>query len=197
MREEIYGIGSEHVSNYDGVAIVKRKVDTRKREVEFESGGTRLVDVSDLSSGRFRKSSFNSYSVGDEFDSEDYGVVVIVNKLEDNRRLIRFKDTGNTGIYGTYSIKHGKMIDHEAKQRKYDVGTEHVTNHCGIVDVVKVVDNSRRIVVFRDVDKIKMTDVSSLLKGSVSYKYDYRVTEISDRQVDEFIHTMLTEIGGE
>ena len=175
-------VGSVHkTKNCGNIEIVAYRGAHDIDVLFLDSDIVKTTQASHIRSGKLSDKPMPSMKVevGDIWNTNQYGDIHVLQKLQLGRYLVMFLDTCAIRTTRGDKIKLGRVQDHTRLKKnqpkkkrvsKYAVGTVHQTNKCGKVKVFESIDQKSVIVEFLDTKSRRSCSIANLQQGRV---WDY------------------------
>lgn len=109
-------------------------------------------------------------NLGQTLETEDYGLVEVIEVLPNDRYRVSFKNTGYEKTISREKLLKGSVTDHIAK-KDHVIGSIFTTKNCGDVEIISYLGSSRFMIKFLDTGHTVETTKGDLRKGSIKDRY--------------------------
>ena len=106
------------------------------------------------------------YGIGTIHNSKNHGEFLIIEKIEGNKRKIKFLKDGIEKIVSLTSVRKGKVSS--IRHKTYDIGTIHKTKNYGDIEILEIINWHMRKIKFLQNGEEKVTSTASIRTGSIN-----------------------------
>jgi len=177
MKEEKYGIGRVFKNNQNREFKIISKIGYDRRKVIFLDGYEVITGVSNISKGQIKHPEDELYKVGKVFKNKYNEEYIIIEKLLNGIRKIKFIDSDIEKLVDIDSIKN-KTVNTKTEEL-YNVGKLFKTNEGYDIKVLKKLNNDYREVEFLNTNHPNIiVKLCNLKKGAISNPYHKSILNV-------------------